>query len=175
MFDASASAIANRHVEGESPNAFCFGGMNHAANNLVTHCLEGTESPKAFMRRYVTKPAFKLQRVLAMHAKWLADDPDGIRANLAGADLRNADLRNADLSYAYLGGAYLERANLEGADLIDAYLERANLRDANLMSAYLRGADLEGAEFLNSTLTGVIGLADNSTRHRALNLPAEFA
>ena len=144
--------------------------MNHAANNLAKQYLEGAESPKAFMRRYVTKPAFKLQRVLAMHAKWLADDPDGIRADLRRANLRGANLTGAALGSANLRGAYLERANLTGADLAGATLSGANLEGANLS-----GADLEGTNFLNATLTGIIGLADNPTRHLALNLPAEFA
>ena len=126
-------------------------------------------------------------------------------ANLRGVDLRSADLRDdnlagADLTGAHLWGAYLTSANLRGAnlrsaDLTSAKLMSANLRGANLSYAYLEGAylmgaylkgvnlsgailsgaDLADANFLNANLTGVIGLADNPTRHLALNLPAEFA
>jgi len=52
-----------------------------------------------------------LPAILARHKQWLADSPDGKRADLSGADLRGANLREADLS-----GANLSGADLSGAD-----------------------------------------------------------
>ena len=54
----------------------------------------------------------KLSEILSLHAKWLRDEPGGIRANL----------RDADLSGANLIGANLRDADLIGADLIGANL-----------------------------------------------------
>ena len=53
----------------------------------------------------MTKP--ELDKILAAHVAWLRDEPDGVRADLCGADLRCADLC----------GANLRGANLCGADL----------------------------------------------------------
>ena len=44
-------------------------------------------------------------QILQRHAKWLADEEGGKRADLYGANLRNADLRDADLCGADLCGA----------------------------------------------------------------------
>ena len=74
-------------------------------------------------------------QILQRHAKWLADEEGGKRANLYGANLRNADLRDADLYGANLCGA-----NLRNADLRDADLYGANLCGANLCGANLYGA-----------------------------------
>ena len=88
-----------------------------------------------------------LNKIVASHGRWLADDTTGVRADLrcvylCDADLRGADLRGADLRGADLCGAYLRNANLRGADLRGAYLCGANLRNADLRGAYLRNADL---------------------------------
>ena len=104
----------------------------------------------------------ELKIVLEKHALWLRNDPNGIQANLYGADLseanlyganlyganlRGANLRGADLSEANLYGADLYGANLYGADLSEADLYGANLRGANLY-----GADLYGAKNVNCPL-----------------------
>jgi hypothetical protein len=124
-------------------------------------------------------------QILQRHAKWLADEEGGKRANLyganlcaanlcganlrganlydanlRGANLRNADLRDADLYGADLRGtdlygANLYGANLRNADLRDADLYGANLYDANLRVADLCGADLYGAK--NILAVGPIG------------------
>lgn len=47
----------------------------------------------------------ELKIVLEKHALWLRNDPNGIRANLCGADLSRANLCGADLRGANLGGA----------------------------------------------------------------------
>ena len=75
----------------------------------------------------------ELKIVLEKHALWLRNDPNGLRANLRGADLCGADLR--------------------GADLYGADLRGANLRGANLCGANLCGANLRGAKNVNFPLT----------------------
>ena len=77
----------------------------------------------------------KLSEILSLHAKWLRDEPVGIRADLSGAHLCGADLSGADLSYANLSGADLSYANLSYANL-----SRANLSGADLSYANLSGA-----------------------------------
>ena len=85
----------------------------------------------------------ELKIVLEKHALWLRNDPNGIRANLCGADLSGANLRGADLCGASLYGADLSEADLYGADL----------RGADLRGASLYGADLRGAMNVNAPLT----------------------
>ena len=92
----------------------------------------------------------KLQEVLTLHLAWLKKQPNGVRANLSGADLYEANLSRANLSRADLSGANLSRAdlsraNLSGANLYEANLSAANLSIANLYEANLFGADLSAA------------------------------
>ena len=54
--------------------------------------------------------AEELQVFLRKHKMWLANEPDGERVDLYGANLRGADLRGANLY-----GADLRGANLDGA------------------------------------------------------------
>ena len=106
----------------------------------------------------------ELAATLEAHRKWTNGKPEGVRANLSGANLSDAYLRGADLSDAYLRGAYLRGADLSdayliGADLSDAYLSDAyligaDLSDAYLRGAYLRGADLRGADLSDADLSG---------------------
>lgn len=108
--------------------------------------------------------------ILAAHAAWLRDEPDGARANLRGANLeganlqgawlRGASLDGANLVGANLGGANLEGACLEGACLHDANLDGANLRGANLDGAGLVGANLRGASLVGANLRGVDAVID---------------
>lgn len=86
-----------------------------------------------------------LNKILDLHKKWLGNNPDGVRANLSGADLRGANLSVADLRAANLSGADLREADLRGADLKWANLSGANLSGANLSGADLRWADLSRA------------------------------
>ena len=110
------------------------------------------------------------QNDLDLHAKWLKNEPDGVRlsavayanlrgANLSYADLSGADLSGADLSGANLSGANLSVANLRGAnlsyaDLSGANLSVANLRGTNLSYADLSGANLSGANLNSANLNG---------------------
>ena len=47
------------------------------------------------MRKKITRE--ELDAFLRKHKLWLADDPEGERADLSGADLSGADLYGADL------------------------------------------------------------------------------
>ena len=109
----------------------------------------------------------ELNKILELHAQWVADPETGERADLSetdldgawlsGADLRKADLSETWLSGACLSGADLRGANLAGANLTEAYLRGADLRGADLPEAYLRGADLTGARGIVSA--GPVGAA----------------
>ena len=81
-----------------------------------------------------------IDKIIALHHKWLMKEMGGQRANLRGANLSYANLSYANLSYADLSGA-----NLSYADLRDANLSYADLSDADLRDANLRYADLRGA------------------------------
>ena len=82
---------------------------------------------------------------LALHAKWLNDEPDGVRLQAQNANLSSANLIGANLIDANLIDANLSGANLSGANLSSANLRGANLIGANLSGANLRGANLSGA------------------------------
>ena len=83
----------------------------------------------------------ELSEIIRLHAKWLSDEPGGIRADLRDANLRRADLSGADLSGADLRDANLSRADLSGADLSGADLSGADLRRADLSGANLSRAE----------------------------------
>ena len=68
----------------------------------------------------MTITANDLPAILASHAKWVAGDSSGSRANLSGANLSWANLSWADLYRADLSRANLYGANLSGADLYGA-------------------------------------------------------
>ena len=53
----------------------------------------------------------KLSEILSLHAKWLRDEPGGIRANLSGANLSGANLSGAS-------------GLIDAIDYIDAHFER---------------------------------------------------
>ena len=93
-------------------------------------------------------------QILQRHAKWLADEEGGKRANLYGANLYGANLCAANLCGADLYGANLYDANLRDADLCGANLYDANLRDADLYGADLCGANLYDANLRDADLYG---------------------
>ena len=94
----------------------------------------------------------ELKIVLKKHTLWLINDPNGVRANLSGADLYEADLYEADLRGANLRGANLYEADLYGADLYGADLCGADLYKANLYEADLCRANLCGANLREANL-----------------------
>ena len=59
----------------------------------------------------------ELKIILEKHKNYLLHNPDGIRANLDGADLRRANLDGANLYGADLRRANLDGANLDGANI----------------------------------------------------------
>ena len=86
-----------------------------------------------------------IKDILDKHAAWLRGEPEGVKAdltgaNLTGADLSKGDLSGANLSEANLSGANLSEANLSWADLSGAHLFGANLSKANLSWANLSKA-----------------------------------
>ena len=99
-----------------------------------------------------------LKNILELHAKYLAKEPGGVRADLCGADLCGANLYGADLCGADLCGADLCGANLYGADLYGADLRGADLRGADLCGADLRSADLRSANLCGANLPMSRGL-----------------
>jgi pimeloyl-ACP methyl ester carboxylesterase len=96
-----------------------------------------------------------LPEILASHARWLACDPSGQRANLDEARLDRASLNRASLDGASLNGANLDGASLNRANLDEARLDRASLNRASLV-----GASLDG-------VTGIVIAADAPQRLRA--------
>ncbi len=78
----------------------------------------------------------ELKKKLELHVKWLRNEPDGVRADLSGANLSGADLSRANLSGANLSRANLSGANLSGADLSWADLSRAKNIDKAYWTIY---------------------------------------
>ena len=98
-----------------------------------------------------------IKDILDKHAAWLRGEPEGVKAdltgaNLTGADLTGANLPGADLSKADLSGANLYEANLSKANLSGANLSGANLSEANLSGAHLFGANLTEADLTGADL-----------------------
>ena len=51
----------------------------------------------------------EIKKVLELHKKWVNGDPDGVRADLSGANLKGANLKGANLEGACLEGCLLGR------------------------------------------------------------------
>ena len=56
-----------------------------------------------------------IKDILDKHAAWLRGEPEGVKADLTGANLTGADLSEANLF-----GANLSKANLSGAQNVEA-------------------------------------------------------
>lgn len=84
-----------------------------------------------------------------MHARWVAHEPLGERADLRQWRLSGADLAGRDLTEAVM-----RDADLSNATLVNTKLVRADLRFSLLCGADLRGADLSGALLDFSSLAG---------------------
>jgi uncharacterized protein YjbI with pentapeptide repeats len=95
----------------------------------------------------------ELKSILDKHAKWLACEAGGERADFSRRDLRGCDLSHRDLCGACFSGCDLSNANLRHCDLSDADLSNANLSDANLRHCDLRGCDLSDADLSNANLS----------------------
>ena len=101
----------------------------------------------------------ELNKILSNHKLWLMGEPNGIHADLSGADLSYANLYGDDLWYADLSGVDLRNASLSGAnlrhdDLSSADLSSADLGYADLSGANLRNTNLSGANFECADLSG---------------------
>jgi len=104
---------------------------------------------------YLLRVSFmNLEKILADHKLWLANDPKGTRADLYGADLYGADLRDANLRDANLRDANLRDANLRGANLYGANLYGTDLRGTDLSDTDLRGTDLRNANLSDTNIHG---------------------
>ncbi len=108
--------------------------------------------------------SINLPKILASHAKWLADKATGDRADLSGADLSRANLSSAtlsgaDLSWATLSGANLSSATLSWANLSSATLSWANLSSANLSEVVGLAIASDAPKRLQAVATAA--LADN--------------
>ena len=95
-----------------------------------------------------------IKDILDKHAAWLRGEPEGVKADLTGANLTGADLSKADLSKANLSEAHLSGADLFGANLSKANLSGADLSKANLSGAHLFGANLSWADLSGAHLFG---------------------
>jgi uncharacterized protein YjbI with pentapeptide repeats len=117
-----------------------------------------------------------IDRVVALHERFLRGAAGGRRAFLRYAQapgidcrrrlLNDADLTGANFEGAALAGSHFERAalycvNLEGCDLRSANLRRADLRGARLAGAVLTGAVMDEADMRAAYIafpTGEAGL-----------------
>ena len=95
-----------------------------------------------------------IKDILDKHAAWLRGEPEGVKADLTGANLPGAKLPGAHLSWANLLRTNLSGANLSKANLSKANLTGANLSKANLSKANLTGANLSWANLSKANLTG---------------------
>ena len=102
-----------------------------------------------------------IKDILDKHAAWLRGEPEGVKADLTGANLTGADLTGANLTGADLSKANLSGAHLSWAKLLRTNLSKANLSKANLFEANLSGANLVGGNLSRTHLPG----ADLSKAH----------
>lgn len=115
----------------------------------------------------------ELDSILNKHAKWLAHDEGGERANLREVDLSGAALREVDLSCANLyaaklRGADLRRANLYAADCSEADFSHARMSGVNLHRVNFQRAVLLCTD-LNDTNLRYANLSNADIRYAALN------
>lgn len=70
------------------------------------------------MKKYAE---LELKNILEKHFLWLAEDPNGVEADLRGADLRELDLSWYNFYGMDLRGVDLSEANLSGTNLYGVY------------------------------------------------------
>lgn len=104
-----------------------------------------------------------LQRMLAMHRKWLmgvssgAAEAQGARLSLYEHEISECVIENETLSDAELvrcifQGLVAKRCDFSYANMIDAVLERASMLDCDFRKADMRSARCAGAMFYGSNL-----------------------
>ena len=82
--------------------------------------------------RWVKIDPARLKEILALHQRFVANEPGGKRAILSFHDLSGIDLSHKDLSGADLTGAKMNQARLNGTSFCRANLFCADLRMARL-------------------------------------------
>lgn len=97
----------------------------------------------------------ELDKIIALHEKWVVDNHDGKRADLSGADLFRSDLSDAILFDANLSNADLRGADLSGADLRDVNLSDADLSFANLSETTLNWVNWHEAKGIDVYVAGL--------------------
>ncbi|WP_368179168.1 pentapeptide repeat-containing protein [Anaerotruncus colihominis] len=105
-----------------------------------------------------------IKDILDKHAAWLRGEPEGVKADLTGANLTGADLSKANLSGAHLSWAKLLRTNLSKANLSKANLFEANLSGANLVGGNLSRTHLPGADLSKANLSWANLVGGNLSR-----------
>ena len=83
----------------------------------------------------------ELDKTIQLHQKWLNNDPEGVRANMSGANMRSTNMRDANMS-----GANMRSTNMRGADMSGANMRDADMRWADMSGADMRDADMSGAD-----------------------------
>lgn len=99
----------------------------------------------------------EIDKMIALHQKWLNNEEGGVRADFSTFDLDGYDFRRVTLSQAYFRGCSLNGANFRGADLqgVDfsfSICHGTNFRDANLHKAIFNDTSLYGTIFIHANL-----------------------
>lgn len=103
----------------------------------------------------------EIDKMIALHQKWLNNEEGGAQANFSKLDLDGYDFRGVTLSRAYFRGCSLNGANFRGADLqgVDfshAICNGTNFRDANLHKAIFNYTYLYGTIFVHANLSDAL-------------------
>ena len=69
----------------------------------------------------------ELDKTIQLHQKWLDGDPEGVRANISGADMNGADMRWANMREANMCRADMRWADMREADMSEADMSGANI------------------------------------------------
>jgi len=103
----------------------------------------------------------EIDKMIALHQKWLNNEEGGVRADFSRLDLDGYDFAGVTLSRAYFRGCSLNGANFRGADLqgVDfshAICNGTNFRDANLCKAIFNYTYLYGTIFIHANLSDAL-------------------
>lgn len=102
---------------------------------------------------------YELDKTIQLHQKWLNGDPEGVRANISGANMREANMSEADMSGANMRradmiGANMREANMRRADMHGADMSYANMCDANMNWADMCRANISNADMRDADISG---------------------
>jgi hypothetical protein len=96
----------------------------------------------------------ELDRILDLHAAYLAGQSEGEPADLSGQDLRGLNLSKRDLREANFSRADVREANFSGAKLADADFSGADARGANFSGANMANTNTSEADLTGANLSG---------------------